>query len=148
MNVNRCHFFPRGGIQFHTLSSPTLPLSDVILSDCPSAAICHTPQNVMGCWQKGSTSTAISPTSTSDIVGQCDNIRGITLRTAFIALWLFIHIEKSLMSLRNKECRPREFATNFTEKSLFSLSKEITQSIGKVFPNHIFKVKAKWLHFR
>ena len=36
-------------------------------------------QNVTGYWWKGSTSTAIPPTSTSDIVSQRNKTRGITL---------------------------------------------------------------------
>ena len=59
-------------------------MSDVILSDCPSAAICCTATNVMGYWWEGSTSTAITPTSASDIVGQYNKIGGITSRAALI----------------------------------------------------------------
>ena len=53
-------------------------MSDAIVSDCPSAAICHTATNVMEYYQEGSASAAISPTSTSDVVGQGSKIEGIT----------------------------------------------------------------------
>ena len=60
-------------------------MSDAILSDCPSAAICHTQQQIVTeyLWE-GSTSSAIPPTSTSDIVGQHNKIGGITFRAALI----------------------------------------------------------------
>jgi len=54
-------------------------MSDVILSDCPSAAICHT-QHVMGYGWKGSTSNAIPPTSAFDIMGQHNKIERIPFR--------------------------------------------------------------------
>ena len=38
----------------------------------------------VGYWWEGSTSTAISPTSTSDIMDQHSNVGGITFRTALI----------------------------------------------------------------
>jgi len=41
-------------------------------------------QHVMGYWWEGSTSTVISPTSTSDIVGQNNKMGGITFGAAFI----------------------------------------------------------------
>ena len=40
MNVDGCHFFQHGGIQFHTFASYT-SVPDNILSDCLSVAICH-----------------------------------------------------------------------------------------------------------
>ena len=45
-------------------------MSDTILSDCTSVAICHRATNVTEHWWEGSTSPAIPPTSTSDVVGQ------------------------------------------------------------------------------
>ena len=61
-------------------------ISDTILLVCLSAAICHTAKQtnkkVMEYWLQGSTSTAILPTSTSDIVGQCNKIRGISFGAA------------------------------------------------------------------
>lgn len=41
-------------------------------------------QNVMGYWWEGSTSTAVPPTSTSDVVGQRNKIEGSTLGAALV----------------------------------------------------------------
>jgi len=66
-------------------------MSDTIVSECPSAAICHEQQNVMEyCW-KGSPSTAIPPTSISDIEGPHNG--GLIFRAA--------HIDLDLHSLLN-----------------------------------------------
>ena len=48
-----------------------------ILSDCPSAAICHTTTH-NGILVEGSTSAAIPPPLACDIVGQRNDIGGIT----------------------------------------------------------------------
>lgn len=39
-------------------------------------------QTGMGCWQEGPTFTAVTPSVTSDVSGQCDNIAGITFGAA------------------------------------------------------------------
>lgn len=43
-------------------------MSDVILSECPSIAVCCTAENVAEYWCESSTSTAMPPKFTSDIV--------------------------------------------------------------------------------
>ena len=50
-------------------------MSDAILSECPSAAVCHMAIKYR---LKGSTFTAIPPPSASDIVGQHNEIGSIT----------------------------------------------------------------------
>ena len=55
---------------------------DAILSGCPSAAICHRAIKCNGILVKGSTSTAIAPTSISDVMGQHHKTGGITFRAA------------------------------------------------------------------
>ena len=45
-------------------------------------------QNVMGYWWKGSTSTAIPPTATSDVVGQHNKIGGITFGETVIVCFI------------------------------------------------------------
>ena len=55
-------------------------MSDIVLSDCPSAAV--TQQQVMGCWWEGSISTAIL--SISDTVGQHHKIGGIPSGEALV----------------------------------------------------------------
>ena len=47
-NVTGCHVFLLRGIQFHTLCSKCSSMSDAILLECPSAAICHTTTNCNG----------------------------------------------------------------------------------------------------
>ena len=50
-------------------------------------------------WWEGSTSTAVPPTSTSDIVGQCNKIEGITFRAAlYIRKWQSIF--KTVLNLK------------------------------------------------
>ena len=58
-------------------------MSDAILSDSPSAAICHTATKHNGILS-GSASTVIPPTSTPDIVGQYNKIGGITFGAALV----------------------------------------------------------------
>ena len=59
---------------------------DTILSDCPTAAICHIAKNVMENWWEGSSSTAVPPTSASDFVHQHNKVKGITFRAALLIL--------------------------------------------------------------
>ena len=56
-------------------------MSDAILSGCLSAAICHTATKY-GMLMESLTSTAIPPTSASDVVGQQNKTGGITFRAA------------------------------------------------------------------
>ena len=58
--------------------------SDAILSDCPSAVICHTATMCNGILWDGSTSAAVPPASTSDIVGPCNKTGGTTFGAARI----------------------------------------------------------------
>ena len=78
-NANKCHFFPHGGIQWHTFASCTLPCQ---MSSCQSAPLLPSvtqQQNVREYWQDGSASTG---TSTSDVVGWHNKKGGITFRAA------------------------------------------------------------------
>ena len=61
----------------HLCSIP-ISMSDAVLSDCLSAVVCHTEQNVAGYWWEDSVSTVISPTFTYDLMGHCNKIGGIT----------------------------------------------------------------------
>jgi len=66
INVNWYHFFLHGGIHFYTFATYVLP--------------CQTSQHqhVTEYWWEGSTSAAIPPTSTSDVMGKHNKIGGIT----------------------------------------------------------------------
>jgi len=57
-------------------------MSDIILSGCPSAAICQMATTCMDYWWEGSAFTAISPTSASEVTGQRTFIGDITFRAA------------------------------------------------------------------
>ena len=60
-------------------------MSDVIF--CQTAPLLPSvtrQQHVMEYWWEGSTSTAIPPVSTSDLMGQHGKIRGVIFGTAFI----------------------------------------------------------------
>jgi len=83
MNINGHHFFFLEEFNDTLVPSIHTSMSDTVLSECPSAAICHTGTNVMGCWWEGSTCAAI-PTSTSNVVGQHHKTEGITFRAALV----------------------------------------------------------------
>jgi len=75
VSVNGCHFF----FLIWRNSDPHFCLihfyiSDTIVSDCPSAATCHTETKCNGNWWEGSTFTTIPPTSTSNFMGQRNKI--------------------------------------------------------------------------
>jgi hypothetical protein len=53
-------------------------MTDAILPDFSSAAVHYTAIQLTNYWWKGSTSTAIPPASTSNIIGQHNKIGGIT----------------------------------------------------------------------
>ena len=83
MNANGCHFFTR------SYSIPHLCFIRTSMSDTTVLPSVTWQQNVKEyCWE-GSTSTAMPPTSTSDIVGQYYVIGNINFR-AFIDVLQFI----------------------------------------------------------
>ena len=84
------HLFPHGGIQWRTFASYTLPCQTAPL--LPSVT---QQQKVMEYWWEGSTSTVIPPTSVSNIVGQDDNIEGITFGTALLLNFLPQYLKKT-----------------------------------------------------
>ena len=59
-------------------------MSDTIQSECPLLPSVTQQQNTMGYWWEGSASTAVPPTSASDIVGQHHQAGGIMFGAAFI----------------------------------------------------------------
>jgi len=88
-NINECQWvqwFLHGGIQFHSFASYALPLQTPF---CQSATLLPSvtwQQNAMEYWLEGSTFTVTPPTSTSDVVGQHNNIGGTTFRAALMYL--------------------------------------------------------------
>jgi len=108
--VNECQwvpFFLYGGIQFPTFASYALPCQTPFCQTTPLLPSVTGQQHVMGYWWEGSTSTAIAPTSASDIVGQHHQIGGITF-TAALLLWWFWDDASCNMMLPG--------VTNFQEK--------------------------------
>jgi len=76
-SIDECHwvqFFPHGGIQLHTFASYALPCPMPFCQTAPLLSSVAQQQNLMEYWWEGSTSTAISPASASDIVGQHNKI--------------------------------------------------------------------------
>lgn len=76
-------------IFFHMEEFSDTPLFiHTFLSDCPSGASVTWQQNTMEYYQEYS--TAITPTSVSDFLGQHHKIRGITIGAALVYTHLFI----------------------------------------------------------
>ena len=71
-------FPPYGGIQLHTFASSALPCQTPFCQTAPVLPSLTRQHHVMECWWEGLPSTAIQPTSTSDIVGQHNKIGGVT----------------------------------------------------------------------
>ena len=72
-SVDECQwvpFFLHGGIQFHIFASCALPCQTPFCQTVPLLPSVTQQQNVTEYWWEDSTSTAIPPTSNSDIIGQ------------------------------------------------------------------------------
>ena len=82
--VSRCHFFPHGGIQWHTFTSYVLPRQMPFGQTAPLLLLVTWQQHVTKYRQEASTSTAIPPTSTPDLMGQHNKTGGITFGAAHI----------------------------------------------------------------
>ena len=82
-NVSGCYFTGR----INSLTSFCFlhtSMTDAILSDCPLLPSVTWQQNIMEYCKEGSASTAIPPTSISDVVGPHNKIKDITFRAAVI----------------------------------------------------------------
>jgi len=78
-SIDECQclsFFPRGRIQWHPFASCILPCQTPFCQIAPLLLCVIWQQNVMKCWQEGWTSTATSPTYTSDVMGQHNKMGG------------------------------------------------------------------------
>ena len=90
-NVDDCQwvpFFPHEGVQWHNFPSYALPCHTPFCQTTPLLPSVAQQQNVMQYWWEGSPSAAIPPTSTSDIVSQHNNIRGLTFGAALVSVLL------------------------------------------------------------
>jgi len=70
--------------ELHTFVSCVLPHHTPLFQTARLLLSATQQQNLMEYWWEGSTSTAIPPTSTADIVGQYDKIGGITFGAAIV----------------------------------------------------------------
>jgi len=77
-------FSPHRRIQFHLFASYTLPPLRQTAPVMPSVTW---QQNITECWWEGSTSTAIPPASTSNVVGQHSKTEGIIFRAALMCIY-------------------------------------------------------------
>jgi len=102
MNVSGCLFFCMRNSMTPFCFICT-SVSDATVSDCPSADICCTQQHVMEYWCEGSTSTAIPPTSASDVADQHQNIGGIAFRAA---------VRLTIKNEINSECKDQTVFLN------------------------------------
>jgi len=84
VNVNRCHFFLYGGLQWCTFALHVLPCQTPFCPTIPLLPSATQQQNIMECWWESSACTAIPLTSTCDIVGQHSKIGGITFGAALL----------------------------------------------------------------
>jgi len=78
----RLSFFPHPGIQWHASASHALPCQTPFCQTAPLLPSVTQQRHVTEYWWEGSTTTAIPPTSTSDILGKYNKIGGITFRAS------------------------------------------------------------------
>jgi len=91
-SIKECHWVPlfsawRNSVT-HFKCFICSSMSDAILSECPSAANCHTASTCNGILVGGSASTAIPPTSTSGVVGLHIKMGDITFGAALVVSWI------------------------------------------------------------
>ena len=87
VSISECQwmqFFPRGGIQCHIFASSALPCQTPYCQSAPLLPSVTWQQNGVEYWWECSASTAISPSSTADVMGQHNKIWGITFRAGLI----------------------------------------------------------------
>ena len=84
MNVNECHFFPHGRIQWHTFVSYALPCQTPFCQTAPLLPSVTWQQHVTQYLWEGPTSTAIAPTFLLDIVGTHNKIGSITFGATLV----------------------------------------------------------------
>ena len=77
-------FFPLGGIQWHTFASYAPPHQMPFCQTAPLLPSATWQRRVTGCWWEGSASTAIPPTSASDLMAQRNKKGGITFEAALM----------------------------------------------------------------
>ena len=84
MNVIGCNFFPHGGFQLHTFVSYALTCQTPFCQTAPLLSSVARQRNLTEYWREGSTSSAISTTFASHVVGQHNKIGGINFGEALV----------------------------------------------------------------
>jgi hypothetical protein len=83
-------FIRHGGNQLHTFASYALPCQTPFCQTAPLLSSVARQQNLVEYWQEGSASTAISPASASDVMGQHNKIGGIDFGATLVLFNLWI----------------------------------------------------------
>lgn len=83
LNVNRSNVFIMEEFNYIPVST-TLHCDTSFFSDCLSTSVCQVKTKFSWYWQKGSDCTAIQPKSTSEVVGQHNEIWTITFGAPLI----------------------------------------------------------------
>jgi len=125
-------------------------MSDAILSDCPSAAICPTATKCNGILV-GRYSTAVPPMSTSDIMGHHYKIGGITFRAVFwaepleqpiyVCIYIYIYISTSTYTHRQESITIHIWICDIT-----SISQACSQTGLPWDPEQVLKQKSTLFH--
>jgi len=84
MNVIGCNLFLHGGIELHTFAWYPLPRQTPFCQTAPLLLYVARQQNFTEYWREGSTSTAISPPTACDMVGQHNKRGGINFGATFV----------------------------------------------------------------
>jgi hypothetical protein len=90
-SVDECHlmqFFPHGGIHLHPIASYRLPCQTAFCKTTPLLSSVTRQQNLTEYWQECSTSTAISPTSASDVESQHNKIGVLNFGATLVDLMM------------------------------------------------------------
>ena len=87
-------FFPHRRIQLHNFGPYAFPCQVSFCQTAPLLPSVSQQQHVKEYWWEGLTSTAMPPTSVSDVMGQRNKIGGITFGTALYNMYVSGHIEE------------------------------------------------------
>ena len=90
MNVSGCHVFHRDKIKFHIFASDALPYQMPFCQTAPLLQSVAQQQNVIEYWWEGITPSVITPTSASNVIGQCNKIGDIIFGAALVSCRIVI----------------------------------------------------------
>jgi len=102
-----------GEIQWHTFASYALPCQTLLCWTVPPLLSITRQHNATGYWWEGLTSAAVPPTSTSDVVGQHNQVGCVTFRAAIICVHKDI---KALAEYRHSDLGLRIYTEAITKQ--------------------------------